>query len=308
MISKNRYESTNDIIVHFNLVFDPYAGLVTTSDLLALFGEEFRLSSSDSRFFTNITVDLNTLYIAEQLATDSDVMADGEFTTASSPSPLGGNETDQINETKPNNLIIQPPLTRCEPLQLNYCRTIGYNVTAYPNHLGHLSYEETLADVIAFRELVDAECFREAFDFICRLLQPPCNSPVQHQSTPRYLCREYCEEFMAGCGKRLPKKFQPYFDCELFPESSGIQTCHYKPRCAKDLQFNAQSPRLCDGYADCPDLSDERTCTFCASNSLYCGRGRACVPRRARCDGKADCPDGSDEKDCCKQIVFQKLF
>lgn len=291
--------------MHFNLIFDPYTGLVTTSDLLALFGEEFRYSSSESRFFTNISVDLSTVYIAEQLATSDVVMAtDDEFSASSSPSPLGGDDTVLSNETKSTDIVADVPVTHCEPLRLSYCRTIGYNITTYPNHLGHMSYEETLVDVIAFRELVDAECFREAFDFICRLLQPPCDSYNQHQSTPRYLCRDYCQEFMSGCGKRLPKKFQPYFDCEIFPESSGIQSCHHKPRCAKDLQFNAQSPRLCDGYADCPDLSDERTCSFCTSNSLYCGRGRACVPRRARCDGKADCPDGSDEKDCRKYSKF----
>ncbi|XP_058977756.1 uncharacterized protein LOC131802178 isoform X2 [Musca domestica] len=283
ILALDGFEDKSDILVHFNMVFDPYAGLVNTADLLALFGEEF--NCPHPRYFANVTVDPQSLMIKEVTGLIEEPIM--------SSSPLGGDdETTEIITTTPR----QP--RRCEPLKLNYCRSIGYNITTYPNLLGHTSFEEVQADVIAFRELVDAECFREAFDFVCRLLQPPCEGQINVEPSPGIMCREYCEQFMRGCGNRLPKRFQKYFDCEKFPESTGIQSCHHKPRCASDMQMNAHSPRLCDGVADCPDLSDERTCTFCTSNSLYCGRGRACVPRKARCDGKADCPDGSDEKDC----------
>lgn len=218
-----------------------------------------------------------------------------------SSSPLGISDEDLI--TQPTTTP-RPP-RRCEPMRLNYCKSIGYNITTYPNLLGHHSLDEVQADVIAFRELVDAECFREAFDFICRLLQPPCAKHDPMEPTPRLICRQYCQAFVKGCGNRIPERLKKYFDCEAFPESTGIQSCHSKPRCAEDLQNNAQSPRLCDGIADCPDLSDENTCSFCPHDSLYCGRGRACVPRRNRCDGKMDCPDGADEKDCRKSKYLQ---
>lgn len=42
------------------------------------------------------------------------------------------------------------------------------------------------------------------------------------------------------------------------------------------------------GIPDCPDLSDELKCSYCALDSLYCGRSRTCIPRSARCDGKID--------------------
>ncbi|XP_039959052.1 uncharacterized protein LOC120773922 [Bactrocera tryoni] len=276
-------EDINEVVVHFNLIFDPYAGLVSTADLLALFAEE--INEPNRKYFANMTVDPQSLTIKEVTGLIEEPVM--------SSSPLGGeDDTTEIITTTP-----KPP-RRCEPLKLNYCRSIGYNITTYPNFLGHHSFEEVQADVIAFRELVDAECFREAFDFVCRLLQPPCDTHGSFEPTPGMMCREYCQLFMRGCGSRLPARFKRFFDCETFPESTGIQSCHNKPHCAHDLQNNAQSPRLCDGFVDCPDFSDERTCTFCTANSLYCGRGRACVPRKARCDGKADCPDGSDEKDC----------
>ncbi|EDX17403.1 GD16890 [Drosophila simulans] len=266
-------EDNNNIVVHFNMIFDPYAGLVSSGDLLALFHEEMTQPPQQRRHFANMTVDVASLSIKETTGLIEEPVM--------SSSPLGGHDetTEPVVTTTP------APPRRCSPLELSYCRQVGYNITTYPNLLGHASYEQLAEDVIVFRELVDGECHREAYDFVCRLLQPPCDTHGSDmQPTPGQICREYCESFMAGCGGRLPQRFRQFFDCERFPESTGTQSCHQKPHCVSDMQSNVQSPRLCDGYADCPDLSDERSCAFCSPNALYCGRGRACVPRKARCD------------------------
>lgn len=132
--------------MHFNLIFDPYANLVNSGDLLALFMEEF--NKSQPRFFGNVTVDPNSLSIKEVTGLIEEPIM--------SSSPLGGDdETTEASTAAP-----KPP-RRCEALKLNYCKSIGYNVTTYPNLLGHYTFEEVQADVIAFRELVDGECFRE---------------------------------------------------------------------------------------------------------------------------------------------------
>ncbi|XP_037920886.1 uncharacterized protein LOC119657837 isoform X1 [Hermetia illucens] len=274
---------SNELVVIFNLLFDPYRGLVSTADLLAIFSEEF--NSQKPKYFTNVTVEPMSLFVKEVSG-----LVEEPPTTASSPLEI-------LNETSTTSTTPKPQ-RQCSALQLTYCRSIGYNVTTYPNLLGHESLKEVQEDVISFRELVDAECFREAFDIVCRLLQPPCEVHEPFEPTVGKVCREYCQAFLKGCENRLPERFRKYFDCERFPESTGPQSCYAKPNCVHYLQSNAQSPRLCDGIPDCPDLSDERSCTFCNSHSLYCGRGRACVPKIARCDGKIDCPDGADEKDC----------
>lgn len=277
--------------------FDPYRGLVSAADLMSIFLDE--ITTNRSRHFANITLDPNSVEIMEVIG---DQTADGPSTANA---PLGGESAAKHDASATTPASVPVPRRRCEPLQLPYCRSIGYNMTTYPNHLGHQSVDDVLLDLIAFRELVDAECYRQAFDFVCRLLQPQCVShePLEPMAAP--MCREYCQSFWAGCGARLPERFKKYFDCERFPESTGAQSCRTQPGCAADLQTNALSNRLCDGIADCPDLSDETTCSYCAPGSLYCGRGRACVPKHVRCDGKADCPDGSDELDCCEYIILE---
>ncbi|XP_055523344.1 uncharacterized protein LOC129717463 [Wyeomyia smithii] len=273
-----------DVTLHFAMYFDPYADLVSTADLHSILMEE--ITSDHPRYLRNLTIDPSSLIIKEVLGQFDDI-------PGTSSSPLGGKD-DVINEI----ITTMRPPRKCEPLRLSYCRSVGYNFTTYPNIFGHGSVEEVEADLISFRELVDAECFRQAFDFICRLLQPPCEYRRIEEPTPGKICRQYCQAFWNGCGDRLPERFKKYMDCERFPESTAIQSCHSRPGCATELQSNALSSRLCDGVADCPDLSDENTCTFCPYGAIYCGRGRVCYARNARCDGKMDCPDGSDEKDC----------
>lgn len=296
--------NTKDLIVHFLLNFDPKSD-VDVEELRKLFVADFQSSSTSplngARFFKNLKMDLNEFQLKEiNFGKFDDI-----FATSSAHVDNFGLPHDLDLESE--EVKIFPPRT-CEAVKLKFCRQIGYNMTTYPNLLGHQSREEIEKDLIAFREVVDSECFLQAYDFLCHLLQPPCelSLDMKHNEIrikPRFLCRSYCEDFAEGCFSRIPQKFRPYFDCErYFPEQSSIQSCRHRPSCAAELKAQGQGLRMCDGIADCPNLEDELTCSYCPSNALYCGRGRSCVSREMRCDGKFDCPDGSDEKDCCKLV------
>lgn len=271
------------MIVHFLLNFDPKSD-AEVEDLKKLFISEFQSSATSSngaRFFKHLKMDLNDFQLKEiNFGKFDDI-----FATSSAHIDSFGNLHDINLES--DEVKIYPPRT-CEPSKLKFCRQVGYNMTSYPNLLGHQNREEIEKDLITFREIVDSECFLQAYDFLCHLLQPPCELSLDiKQNTvqvrPRLVCRDFCRSFAEGCLSRIPQKFKPYFDCERFPEQSSMQSCHHQPNsCLADLKSNGQALRICDGIADCAGLEDELTCSYCPSNSLHCGRGRSCISRDMR--------------------------
>lgn len=307
-IVDERNLKNNDLIVHFLLNFDPLTDALYVSDaeLRKLFLKEFEAASvpGSGKYFKNLKIEMKDFLMKEIIFGKIDDL----FGTASSPLE----NDDKDNESSGNiEVKVLPPRT-CVPVKLSFCRQVGYNMTTYPNLLGHNSQEEIERDLITFRELVDSECFLQAYDFLCHLMQPSCELNLDSKNNkieinPRYLCRSYCQDFIDGCLGRIPDKFKHYFDCEKFPEQSAMQSCHYKPACLASMKANGFSNRICDGVADCPNLEDESSCSYCPQNALYCGRGRACISRENRCDGKFDCPDGSDEKDCRELLLILKF-
>ncbi|XP_012282643.1 atrial natriuretic peptide-converting enzyme isoform X2 [Orussus abietinus] len=268
---------SRDLVVHFDVRFDPLFRTITVPEVVDVLERE--ITSEYPKYLGNLTVDPKSIEVQESLdALRSQVSMQ---TTVSTLPPT----------------TTAPPPRKCSKLELSYCRHLPYNVTSYPNVLGHKSLEDVQNDVIAFRELVDAECYRLAYDFICQVLQPSC-LPGHGQDVLHLPCRSFCREFWLGCGNRLSDRIRQALDCSNFPEYADSGSCRPKPGCVQDLQSKALSPRICDGVIDCPDLSDEKSCSYCRDEYVHCGVGRACIPRSKRCDGNLDCPNGSDEKDC----------
>lgn len=169
------------------------------------------MTRDESMYFRNLTIDSSTLEVKESHVIPLPI-------TASSTIKM---VTQAVTQAPP------PPRT-CAPMEMSYCSGLKYNITTFPNILGHKSLKEVEEDVIAFREVVDAECYRLAYEFVCQVLQPACkNQPKADQMI--LPCRSFCRDFMAGCGSRLLPKFKELLDCSRFPEFGEISSCKTKP-------------------------------------------------------------------------------
>lgn len=60
--------------------------------------------------------------------------------------------------TEPIPAEIEEELRECTSVTLTLCSHLRYNSTSYPNLVGHISKDVLLRDLVAFRELLDAEC------------------------------------------------------------------------------------------------------------------------------------------------------
>ncbi|KAM6908896.1 atrial natriuretic peptide-converting enzyme [Xenentodon cancila] len=203
--------------------------------------------------------------------------------------------------------------TRCEPISLELCMNLPYNLTSYPNYLGHQSQRESSVswESSLFPALVQTGCYQYLMFYACTLLVPKCD-PVSLQRVPpcRLLCRnakEKCESVLGIVGLQWPEDS----DCSQFPEEGGNITCllpedgvdecspsHFKCRSGRCVL----ATKRCDGHLDCDDHSDEDNCG-CSERALWeCPGSKVCIKSSMICDGFPDCPLLVDEANCsvCK--------
>uniref|UniRef100_A0A3P8U0H2 Corin, serine peptidase n=1 Tax=Amphiprion percula TaxID=161767 RepID=A0A3P8U0H2_AMPPE len=199
--------------------------------------------------------------------------------------------------------------TRCEPISLELCMNLPYNLTSFPNFLGHQSQRESSVswESSLFPALVQTGCYQYLMFYACTLLVPKCD-PVSLQRVPpcRSLCRhakEKCESVLGIVGLQWPEDS----DCGQFPEEGGNSTCllpeegvdecspsHFKCRSGRCVL----STKRCDGHLDCDDHSDEDDCG-CSERALWeCPGSKVCIKASMICDGFPDCPLLVDEANC----------
>ncbi|XP_053715831.1 atrial natriuretic peptide-converting enzyme isoform X1 [Synchiropus splendidus] len=199
--------------------------------------------------------------------------------------------------------------TPCEPISLELCMNLPYNLTSYPNYLGHLSQRESSVswESSLFPALVQTGCYQYLMFYACTLLVPKCD-PVTFQRVPpcRSMCRnakEKCESVLGIVGLQWPDDS----DCNQFPEEGANVTCllpvagvdecspsHFKCRSGRCVLAN----KRCDGHLDCDDHSDEDNCG-CVERALWeCPGSKVCIKPTMICDGFPDCPQLVDEANC----------
>lgn len=193
--------------MHFNVHIDPTYIDVRASDLQKIIYEDITLSRPI--YFGNLTIDAESLEVKENLI------------PITSTTIAVSTKSEAVTQTP-------TPPRKCSAMNIPYCNKLTYNITTYPNILGHANAEDVKEDFIAFRELVDAECYRMAYEFVCQVLQPACKVG-DYEDEMILPCRSFCRDFIAGCGSRLLSKYKNFLDCSLFPEFGMGVTCLPKP-------------------------------------------------------------------------------
>ena len=191
---------------------------------------------------------------------------------------------------------------KCVPLESGYCSNLPYNITTYPNMLGHTNMREVDLVIDIIKEVVDSGCHPLAYELLCQTVQPVC---YDDKIVPP--CSAFCSEFLAACDGYIPAGLLDSLLCSSLPtEADGPGACISQPGCVAGLREAGQEDRVCDGSVDCPDFSDELYCDYCPEKHFHCGAGAQCIHKTKMCDGVKHCDNGADERGCCeyRNVVF----
>lgn len=135
---------------------------------------------------------------------------------------------------------------RCEEITIPMCRSIGYNMTKFPNVLNHESQDEAGLEVHQFRPLIEIKCSQDLKFFLCSVYSPIC---TENSLTPIPACRSVCERAKQGCVPIMEKYGFPWpesLSCEGLPVFGDPEKlCMENPRKinSSDTQRNTSANR-----------------------------------------------------------------
>ncbi len=145
---------------------------------------------------------------------------------------LGGHADDTLSDQfhlhhHPQLLPPPPPPTHtCEPIRIDICRNIGYNVTSMPNFVGHELQADGELQLNTFLPLINYGCSSQLKFFLCSVYVPMCTEKVPVTIGP---CRPLCESVRGRCAPVLEELGFPWpeaLNCSKFvPTNSVDQMC-----------------------------------------------------------------------------------
>uniref|UniRef100_A0A3Q0R1F9 Frizzled-6 n=1 Tax=Amphilophus citrinellus TaxID=61819 RepID=A0A3Q0R1F9_AMPCI len=90
-------------------------------------------------------------------------------------------------------------LFTCEPIRVHRCWTMSYNMTFFPNMMGHYDQDIAHSHMEPFMPLIKLKCSPDVHQFLCQVFIPACTeaNKVIHP------CREQCKAVQADCEKNI---------------------------------------------------------------------------------------------------------
>ena len=113
---------------------------------------------------------------------------------------------------------------KCEPIKVDLCLYLEYNVTGMPNLLGHETQHEAEEQLRTFTPLVQYGCSPRLVFFLCSAYLPMCTEKVPRPIGP---CRALCESVRLPCQEILNKFGFPWpvnLNCSKFPRRNDQET------------------------------------------------------------------------------------
>lgn len=109
----------------------------------------------------------------------------------------------------------------CEPIKIELCRNLGYNLTSMPNLVGNELQNEADFMLQTFLPLIQYGCSEQLQFFLCAAYVPMCTQKVSFPIGP---CRGLCETVRARCHPLLHGFGFPWpaaLDCNRFPKANN---------------------------------------------------------------------------------------
>lgn len=131
---------------------------------------------------------------------------------------------------------------KCDPIRIEMCRGLGYNVTGMPNLVGHDLQQDAELKLQTFTPLIQYGCSVQLKFFLCSVYVPMCTEKVLDPIGP---CRPMCENVQNRCQPVLHEFGFPWptdLNCTKFPpKNDQNHMCMDGPLPDKD-QPNAAGP------------------------------------------------------------------
>lgn len=106
---------------------------------------------------------------------------------------------------------------KCNPIQTEMCKGLGYNVTGMPNLVGHEVQQDAELQLHTFTPLIQYGCSKQLKFFLCSVYVPMCTEKVLDTIGP---CRPMCISVQRRCQPVLHEFGFPWptaLNCSKFP-------------------------------------------------------------------------------------------
>ena len=114
----------------------------------------------------------------------------------------------------------------CEPIQINYCKKLGYNYTRMPNTLNYERQNSVKMTLDSYQPLFETNCSKGFQSFLCAVYLPMCVEQDEKimAITP---CEGWCLSEMAKCSRYMESfgyRWPDDLKCSRFPAKNDNET------------------------------------------------------------------------------------